>query len=64
MWMGKNAKAVTLSSPVKGKGDSALAIRFFRLHKFPDSISFCSLSLPQPVGTMMDAALPWASAAF
>lgn len=59
----KNAKRVILSNPVKGKGDSSLAMKFFSLQKFPASIFFCSLSLSQPVGALRDAALPQGSAA-
>jgi len=62
-WVRKNGQRVILSCPVKGKGDSSLAMKFFSLQKFPASICFCSLSLSQPEAALRDAALPQDSAA-
>lgn len=57
------AKRVTLSTPVKVKGDSPLTMKFFSLQKFPASIFFCSLCPSQHVETLRDVALPQGSVA-
>lgn len=59
----KTCKERYFVQPVKGKGDSSLAMKFFSFQKFPASVFFCSLSPSQPVGALRNAALPWDSAA-